>query len=99
MPQLHLRHGFAFMGTNMRPIQRELGFSICEGFGRDGIFDYPAPPIQSEIGHFTHPESLEDAADDVQSMARRAAEEPSHTHHMDGRFHRIAYRVENHMAR
>ena len=31
MPQLNIRHGFAFMGTNMRPIQRELGFTIMEG--------------------------------------------------------------------
>ncbi|MGB0170615.1 MAG: hypothetical protein ACPF8Y_01445 [Flavobacteriales bacterium] len=98
MPQLDIRHGFAFMGTNMRPIQRELGFTILEHLGEDGQFAYPAPPIRSEIGHFLHPESLADAAEDVQEMARRAAEEPNHVHGIDGRFHRIHYRVENHMA-
>ena len=98
MPQLNIRHGFAFMGTNMRPIQRELGFTIMEGIGDEGLFDYPAPPIRSEIGHFQHPESIADAAEDVQEMARRAAEEPTHEHGVDGRFHRIRYRVENHMA-
>ena len=98
MPQLDIRHGFAFMGTNMRPIQRELGFTIMEGIGNEGQFDYPAPPIRSEIGHFQHPESIADAAEDVQEMARRAAEEPTHEHGVDGRFHRIRYRVENHMA-
>jgi len=98
MPQLGIRHGFAFMGTNMRPIQRELGFTILEHLGEDGQFAYPAPPIRSEIGHFRHPESLVDAAEDVQEMARRAAEEPTHVHGIDGRFHRIHYRVENHMA-
>ena len=98
MPQLNIRHGFAFMGTNMRPIQRELGFTIMEGIGDEGQFDYPAPPIRSEIGHFQHPESIADAAEDVQDMARRAAEEPTHEHGVDGRFHRIRYRVENHMA-
>lgn len=98
MPQLNIRHGFAFMGTNMRPIQRELGFTILEHIGEDGQFDYPRPPIRSEVGHFCHPESLNDAAEDVQLMARRAAEEPNHTHSMDGRFHRIHYRVENHIA-
>ena len=71
MPQLDIRHGFAFMGTNMRPIQRELGFTILEQLGEDGEFAYPAPPIRSEIGHFRHPESLADAAEDVQEMARR----------------------------
>ena len=35
------------MGTNMRPIQRELGFTIMEGIGDEGLFDYPAPPIRS----------------------------------------------------
>ena len=98
MPQLNIRHGFAFMGTNMRPIQRELGFTIMEGIGDEGLFDYPAPPIRSEIGHFQHPESIADAAEDVQEMARRAAEEPTHEYGVDGRFHRIRYRVENHMA-
>lgn len=98
MPQLGIRHGFAFMGINMRPIQRELGFTILEEVGVEGQFDYPAPPIRSEIGHFSHPESLEDAADDVSQMARRAAEEPCHVHPMAGRFHRIQYRVENHIA-
>ena len=98
MPQLDIRHGFAFMGTNMRPIQRELGFTILDDLGEEGQFDYPAPPIRSEIGHFCHPESLENAAEDVGQMARRAAEEPSHVHPVDGRFHRIAYRVENHLA-
>ena len=98
MPPLNIRHGFAFMGTNMRPIQRELGFTIMEGIGDEGLFDYPAPPIRSEIGHFQHPESIADAAEDVQEMARRAAEEPTHEHGVDGRFHRIRYRVENHMA-
>ena len=98
MPQLDIRHGLAFMGTNMRPIQRELGFTILETIGDEGKFDYPAPPIRCEIGHFCHPESLEDAAEDVRDMARRAAEEPSHAHGVDGRFHRIHYRIENHLA-
>lgn len=98
MPQLDIRHGFAFMGTNMRPIQRELGFTILDHIGEDGQFAYPAPPIRSEIGHFRHPESLADAAEDVQEMARRAAEEPTHDHGIDGRFHRIHYSIENHMA-
>ena len=98
MPQLNIRHGFAFMGTNMRPIQRELGFTIMEGIGDEGLFDYPAPPIRSEIGHFQHPESIADAAEDVQEMARRATEEPTHEHGVDGLFHRIRYRVETHRA-
>ena len=72
--------------------------TILEEVGVEGQFDYPAPPIRSEIGHFSHPESLEDAADDVSQMARRAAEEPCHVHPMAGRFHRIQYRVENHIA-
>ena len=41
MPQLGIRHGFAFMGINMRPIQRELGFTILEEVGVEGQFDYP----------------------------------------------------------
>lgn len=98
MPRLDIRHGFAFMGVNMRPIQRELGFEIEEAWGIDGQFDYPAPPIRSEIGHFLYPESIEQAAPDVQALVRRAAEEPSHVHQMDGRFHRINYRIENHLA-
>lgn len=98
MPMLDIRHGFAFMGTNMRPIQRELGFTILEELGVEGQFDYPRPPIRSEVGHFCHPESLENAADDVQLMARRAAEEPDHSHSMNGRFNRIQYRIENHLA-
>ena len=98
MPMLDIRHGFAFMGTNMRPIQRELGFTILDEVGLEGQFDYPRPPIRSEVGHFCHPESLEDAADDVRLMARRAAEEPDHSQMMNGRFNRISYRVENHLA-
>ena len=97
MPQLGIQHGFAFMGTNMRPIQRELGFTLLDHLGDQGEFEYPAPPIRSEIGHFQYPESLADAADDVREMARRAAEEPNHEHRVDGRFQRILYRVENHM--
>lgn len=98
MPRLDIRHGFAFMGTNMRPIQRELGFTIMEDWGHEGQFSYPAPPIQSEIGHFQYPESVDLAAEDVQEWIRRAAEEPSHVHTLDGRFHRIEYRIENHLA-
>ena len=97
MPQLGIQHGFAFMGTNMRPIQRELGFTLLDQLGDQGEFAYPTPPIRSEIGHFQYPESLSDAADDVREMARRAAEEPTHDHRVDGRFQRIQYRVENHM--
>ena len=98
MPQLDIRHGFAFMGTNMRPIQRELGFTILEQLGDGGQFAYPTPLIRSEIGHFQHPESIADAAWDVREMARRAAEEPTHEHRVDGRFHHIRYRNENHKA-
>lgn len=98
MPRLDIRHGFAFMGVNMRPIQRELGFTILDGWGDDGQFAYPAPPIRSEIGHFQYPESIDDAAEDVQEIVRRTAEEPSHVHRVDGRFHRINYRIENHLA-
>ena len=98
MPQLDIRHGLAFMGTNMRPIQRELGFTIREGLGVDGEFAYPAPPIRSEIGHFQYPESIEDGAEDVAEMIRRTAEEPTHEHHVDGRFRTIRYRVESHLS-
>ena len=71
---------------------RDVAHVLC-GLGLDA-----AAPIRSEIGHFCHPESLEDAAEDVRDMARRAAEEPSHVHGVDGRFHRIHYRIENHLA-
>ena len=40
MPRLDIRHGFAFMGVNMRPIQRELGFSIKTSWGDDGVFPH-----------------------------------------------------------
>ena len=98
MPRLDIRHGYAFMGTNMRPIQRELGFTILEEWGEEGQFSYPAPPIRSEIGHFQYPEGIDTAAEDVQQIIRRTAEEPSHVHMVDGRFHRIAYRIENHLG-
>ena len=97
MPRLGIRHGFAFMGTNMRPIQRELGFTLLDQLGEDGEFAYPRPPIRSEIGHFQYPESLSDAAEDVGNMARRAAEEPTHEMTVAGRFRSIRYRVVNHM--
>ena len=98
MPRLDIRHGYAFMGVNMRPIQRELGFSVKTDWGEDGVFPYPAPPIRSEIGHFMYPESIENAAPDVQALIRRSAEEPSHVHSLDGRFHPISYRIQNHLA-
>ena len=98
MPQLDIQHGFAFMGTNMRPIQRELGFTIQDTLGLDGEFDYPGPPIRSEIGHFQYPESVADAAEDVAEMIRRTAEEPTHDHRVDGRFRTIRYRVESHLS-
>ena len=98
MPRLDILHGYAFMGVNMRPIQRELGFSIKTDWGNEGVFPYPAPPIRSEIGHFMFPESIENAAPDVQALIRRSAEEPSHVHPIDGRFHPISYRIENHLA-
>lgn len=98
MPRLDIRHGFAFMGVNMRPIQRELGFTLMEGWGEEGQFSYPAPPIRSEIGHFSYPESIAQGAPDMQDLVRRAAEEPSHVHPIDGRFHRIEYRIQNHLA-
>ena len=98
MPRLDIRHGYAFMGVNMRPIQRELGFTILQDLGEDGQFSYPAPPIRSEVGHFQYPESIDAAAEDVQQIVRRTAEEPSHVHRVDGRFHRIEYRIENHLA-
>ncbi len=98
MPRLDIRHGFAFMGVNMRPIQRELGFTLMESWGKDGEFAYPAPSIRSEVGHFSYPESIGEGALDVQALIRRAAEEPSHVHRIDGRFHRIDYRIQNHLA-
>lgn len=98
MPRLDIRHGFAFMGTNMRPIQRELGFTINEEWGDAGQFSYPSPPIRSEIGHFRYPESIDAGAEDVQAIVRRTAEEPSHVHMVDGRFHRIAYSIQNYLA-
>lgn len=98
MPRLDIRHGYAFMGTNMRPIQRELGFDIKEDWGEDGVFHYPAPPIRSEIGHFRYPERIGEAAPDVQALIRRSAEEPNHVHVMNGRFHRIEYDIQNHLA-
>ena len=98
MPRLDIRHGYAFMGVNMRPIQRELGFTILQDLGEEGQFSYPAPPIRSEIGHFAYPESVVNGAEDVQDIVRRTAEEPNHVHVVEGRFHRIDYRIENHLA-
>lgn len=97
MSFLDVRHGFAFMGRNMNAMQRSLGFDILKNVGVAGAFDYPAPPIISEIGHFISPESLENSQGLVQNFVRAMAEEPSKCHALKGRFGPVDYHVENNL--
>lgn len=95
MPFLNVRHAFAFMGRNMNAMQRSLGFDILRDVGVAGAFDYPAPPILSEIGHFTSPESLDNSQNLVRNFVRSMAEEPSQSHTLKGRFGPVTYHIDN----